>query len=91
LKLAIMATCSKPDLIHPRPKTISHFEAANHMRTLRQKPKQTLRQLREALWYVEENPKQSFQDVTTCLMVLHDALQELINHHEQLSLRSTEI
>lgn len=61
------------------------------MRTKTNRPKQTIRQLRDALWYVEENPKRSFEDVTACLMVLHDALQELINQHDNLSNRSTKI
>lgn len=61
------------------------------MRTKTNRPKRTLNQLRDALWYVEENPKQSFEDLTTCLMVLHDAVQELINHHYNLCNRSTQI
>jgi hypothetical protein len=61
------------------------------MRTKTTKPKLRIRELRDALWYVEENDKQSFEELRTCVMVLHDALQELLNHHERLSHRSTVI
>lgn len=61
------------------------------MRTKTNRPKQTIRQLRDALWYVEENRKESFEDLRACIMVLHDAVQELINHHDGLSHRSTQI
>jgi hypothetical protein len=46
------------------------------MRTKTRGTKQTISQLRDALWHVEENPKQSWEDLHACVMVLHDCVQD---------------